>query len=182
MIEEDIVCLDTENYYFLRFFIKLGQMIAALTQLQTQLIPAKFLFLLVICLTTPGLLAATQTVTVAGDTNSQMEAEAALHLVCVKEAQHFVCQPQKPIQPGDALEQSQRNTGIIKVTATVVPQLLSPAQQELISDVLLGLTYLLPIGAGLGIFMYSKYASYRSTFLKRQVETLERIWQQSHQH
>ena len=163
-------------------------MIADLARSQTQPIPqntsratAKLLAFLAVCLATPGLLATTQTVAFSQDANSEMKA-AALHLTCIKQAEHFICQSQKTVQTGENLGQHQSTTGATRVTATVVPQFLSPAQQKLISNILIGLTYLLPVGLGLGIWMCNRYARYRSAFLKQQVEVLERIWQQSHQH
>lgn len=82
-----------------------------------------------------------------------MEAEAALHLTCAKEAEHFICHPQKSVQIGENLGQHQGTVSVTRVTATVVPQFLSPEAQELISNSALGLTYLLPLGLGLGILM-----------------------------
>lgn len=164
-------------------------MIADFARSQTQPIPqntsratAKLLAFLAVCLATPGLLATTQTVAFSRDANSEMKAETSLHLTCIKQAEHFICQPQKTVQTGENLGQHQSTTDVTRVTATVVPQFLSPAQQKLISNILIGLTYLLPIGFGLGILMCDRYTRYRSAFLKQQVEVLERIWQQSHQH
>lgn len=78
------------------------------------------------------------------------------HLVCVKQAQQLLCHPD------------------ISGEREVVPQLLSPQQQKLIENILLWLSYLLPGGLILGIFLSDNYHAYRSTVLKRQIELLER--------
>jgi hypothetical protein len=67
-------------------------------------------------------------------------------------------------------------------SANVVPQVLSPAQQKSIANIALWIGYLLPCGACLGIFLYDKYSAYRSAILKEQIEMLERLWKQTHQH
>jgi hypothetical protein len=61
----------------------------------------------------------------------------------------------------------------------VQPQVLTSTQQEWISNLLIGMAYLLPVGLGLGIFMYDRYMRYRATLLQHHIETLERIWQQN---
>lgn len=70
----------------------------------------------------------------------------------------------------------------LSAMADVTPPLLSPSQQGLICNILLAIAYSLPIGIGLGIFLHHRYVNYRSALLKKQVETLERIWQKSPQH
>lgn len=144
--------------------------------------PSRLFAVLAICIATSGLLATTPSAAFSRDANSQMEVEAAVHLTCVKEAEHFICEPEKAIRTGENLGQHRGTTDATRVTATVIPQFLNSAQQALVSNSLLGLTYLLPIGLGLGILMCDKYANYRSAFLRQQVEILERIWQQRHQH
>lgn len=65
------------------------------------------------------------------------------------------------------------------VVCSLTPPFFTPAEQAVIANILIGVGYLLPIGLGLGIFLYDRYASYRETLLKQQIETLERIWQES---
>lgn len=122
-----------------------------------------------------GVLVAGQTAALAKSDFSQMEAESALHLVCVKEAQHFICQPDASSQP----VQGSTPTNTNQITATMQPQVLTSTQQEWISNLLIGMAYLLPVGLGLGIFMYDRYMRYRATLLQHHIETLERIWQQN---
>lgn len=164
-------------------------MVAQLPQRQTQPLlekrePAKsqLLSCLAICLATSALLATTQAKTFAQSAESHMEAEAALNLVCVKKSQYFICRQENKTQPGDDSLQNQGTAGATRITATIVPQLLSPAQQELMANILIGLSYLLPAGLGLGIYIYDRYADYRCSILKQQVETLERIWERSPLH
>lgn len=130
-----------------------------------------------------GMLVAGQPSALAKSNLSYMEAEAALHLVCVKEDQHFICQPDSSPQSAHDSEtnsESHSESGNAnRVTATVTTQFLTADQQEFISNVLIGVAYLLPIGLGLGIFMYDRYTRYRATLLQHHVETLERIWQQN---
>lgn len=81
--------------------------------------------------------------------------------------------------PGNDLEVGVPES--LKVTSIkTVPPKLSSAELELISNVLLGFLYfVLPIGIGLGIFLYDKYSSYRSAVLAQQITILERLWMQS---
>jgi hypothetical protein len=138
--------------------------------------PSRFLKLLAFCLTTSGLLAIAPTPAQAIE--SQMEAEAALHLVCVKEAEQFICKPDRATaQESDMAPQPFENS--IRATATIEPLFLSPSQQSMLSNWLLGLAYLLPVGLGLCLFLSDRYANYRSAIIKHQVEALERIWQRA---
>lgn len=127
--------------------------------------------LLAFCLTTAGGLTIAPLPGQAAE--SQMEAEAALHLVCTKEAEHFICNPAAN-QPAPNVEE---NAVKARVTATLVPQFFTPTAQAAIADVLLGVTYLLPVGLGLGIFLYDRYAHYRASLLQQQINSLEQIWQ-----
>jgi hypothetical protein len=106
----------------------------------------------------------------AGAIESPMEAEAGLQLACVKTDAQYICQPTQ----GSALTSTEA-----QVTATVTPSLFSPAEQAMLSDLMLGLAYLLPVGLGLSLFLSDRYAHYRTAVMKHQVETLERIWQQT---
>lgn len=164
-------------------------MVVQLPQQQTQPLlekrsPAKsrFLSCLAVCLATSGLLATTQAKAFAQRAESHKKTEAALNLVCVKKSQDFICQQKNKAQPGNDSLQNQGTAGATRITAIIVPQLLSPAQQGLMANILIGLGYLLPAGLGLGIYIYDRYADYRCGVIKQQVETLERIWEQSPLH
>lgn len=96
------------------------------------------------------------------------------NLICTKEAEHFICNP--------ATHQSASALAENRVTATIVPQFFTPTEQATIADVLLGLTYLLPVGLGLGIFLYDRYAHHRASLLQQQITALEQIWQRHTTH
>jgi hypothetical protein len=143
----------------------------------------KLFNLLTVCLATSGLLAPAQAA-LADSVERQMNVEEAQHLVCVKEAQHWLCEVEKS---GERDSESAPNQGAVKEAKateslkssalTVVPPLLTPAQQGTIANILLWFSYLLPCGLGLGIFLYDKYCVYRAAVLSEQIETLERLWQ-----
>ncbi len=143
--------------------------------------------LTLVCLATLGGLASSQAA-FAQAVEQQINPEQTEHLICVKEGQHLLCD----IQKNEEREQQSAHRGAVKEakaavplktsTDNVVPQLLSPAQQRLMANILLGIGYLLPCGVCLGIFLYDKYRTYRCALLKQQIEILERMWQQSTQH
>jgi hypothetical protein len=147
----------------------------------------KLFNLTLVCLATLGGLAPDQAAFAQG-VEQQINPEQAQHLICVKEGQHLLCDIKKS---GERQQQS-AHQGVVKEakapvslkssTVNGVPQLLSPAQQTLIANILLGIGYLLPCGVCLGIFLYDKYYAYRSAVLKEQIEFLERLWQQSTQY
>lgn len=58
-------------------------------------------------------------------------------------------------------------------------QLLNQTQQKQIARMLLWFFSFMPIGTWIGIIMYDKYQAYRTAVYRRQVELLERMWQQS---
>lgn len=63
------------------------------------------------------------------------------------------------------------------------PQLFNAAQQEEISQMLLGFLYfVLPVGVALSIFMHDKYSQKRSATIKQQTEVLEVTFNQHPQH
>lgn len=133
--------------------------------------------LLPLCLAMLGWLTIAPTTGQAAE--SQQEPEAALTLVCTQQADHFICNPASNESPTSLRSSDLTATDL---TATIAPQFFTPIEQSAISDVLLGLTYLLPIGLGLGIFLYDRYANYRTTLIKQQINALERIWQRSTTH
>ncbi len=64
---------------------------------------------------------------------------------------------------------------------TVVPPLLSSAQEKSIADILLVLIYfVLPGGLVLGMFLYDKYYIYRAGVIQEQIELLERLYAWDH--
>ncbi len=64
---------------------------------------------------------------------------------------------------------------------TVVPPLVSPAQQKSIADILLVLIYfVLPGGLVLGMFLYDKYYIYRAGVIQEQIDLLERLYACDH--
>lgn len=127
---------------------------------------------LALCLTTLGWLTIAPTTGQAAE--SHQETEAALQLICTQQADHFICNPASGELPTTMHSSA--------ITATIVPQFFTSTEQSTISDVLLGITYLLPLGLGLGIFLYDRYANYRTALLRQQINVLERIWQRSTTH
>jgi len=146
----------------------------------------KLFNILTICLATSGLLALA-TATFGQNVGRKINVESAQPLVCVKEEQHLLCDVEKSRQPDKKEAGNQAAVKLAQVpvplkssTVTAVGQLLSPAQQKTIANMILGFSYLvLPCGLALGIFLYDKYFVYRSAVLNEQIEFLERLWKQS---
>jgi hypothetical protein len=146
----------------------------------------KLFNILTICLATSGLLALA-IAAFGHNVGRKINVESAEHLVCLKEEQHLLCGVEKSRQPDKKEAGNQAAVKLAKVpvplkssTVTVVGQLLSPAQQHTIANMILGFSYLvLPCGLALGIFLYDKYFIYRSAVLNEQIEFLERLWKQS---
>ena len=143
----------------------------------------KFFNLLLICLATSGGLAPSQA-TFAQSVERQINVEQPQHLVRVKEGQHLLYDRNRESQSVNqaTVKEVKAVVDPKPSSANVVPQVLSPAQQKSIANIALWIGYLLPCGACLGIFLYDKYSAYRSAILKEQIEMLERLWKQTHQH
>lgn len=133
----------------------------------------KFFSLLPVCLAASGCLA------IAPIALGQ-SLEEVQHLTCVKDAQGLMCKTEErdsePVRnPGNGLKAGVPES--LKVSTIAAPQLITSAQLEFISNVLLGFLYfVLPTGIGLAIYMHDKYSSYRSAMLEKQIEILERLW------
>lgn len=56
---------------------------------------------------------------------------------------------------------------------------LISSQQQITTNVLLGLSIFSPLGLCLGISLQEKYQAYRATVLKQKIISLENIWQQN---
>ncbi len=142
----------------------------------------KIFNLLTVFLATSGLLAPAKAAVVGSSVEQQMNVEKT-HLVCVKQGQHLLCDVEgsgerdRQESPNQEVVKSAKATQSLKSsTVNVVP--LSPAAQGTISNILLGFIYLfLPVGLGLGIFLYDKYCVYRDAVLHEQIEILEKLWQ-----
>jgi hypothetical protein len=150
-------------------------------------IKSKLFNLLTVCLATSGLLAPAQAA-FGNSTEGQIKLEQAQHLVCVKQGEHLLCDVEKSSEPDQesrrqlaTVNERQATDTLKSSTVTVVPQLLSPAEQGSIANLLIWIGYLLPCGLALGIFLYDKYSAYRSAILHEQIERLERLWKQSTQ-
>lgn len=159
-------------------------------------IKLKLFNLLTLCLATSGLLAPSRAA-FAYSVQQQMNADKVQHLVCVKEEQRLVCEVDRSREskaPQDAATDSESTSDQEAVKSneaaefvqssgvTGTQQLLTPDQQGAIANILLGFIYLvLPSGLCLGIFLYNRYSTYRTAMLHKQVETLERLWNQSTQ-
>lgn len=139
--------------------------------------------LLTVCLAASGCLAIAPTA-FGQSVDQHINGEDVQHLTCVKDAQGLMCKTEERDSepagnPGNVSEAGVPES--LKVSSiTTVPQMISSAQLELISNVLLGFLYfVLPTGIGLAIFLHDKYSSYRSAILDKQIEILERLWMQS---
>ena len=143
----------------------------------------KLFNLFTVCLATSGLLAPAQSV-FAHSVEPQINTEAPQHFVCVKQLQHLVCDLENSKGRDRSSPSNQeavnkaKATESLKVSNTfnIIPP-LTPTQQESVANIFLWLTYLLPLGFGLGLFLYDKYSAYRSAVLHKQIELLERLWQ-----
>ena len=139
---------------------------------------SQVLTLLTLCLGTSALLAPAQAA--FGATTEQIKSEESEHWVCVKEGNRLLCDLE-----ANATEQSRfgalANNSLKSSTANVLPQLLTSSQQDFLANNFLWLSYLLPGGLALGLFMYDKYSGYRLAVLKEQINTLEKLWKQSTQ-
>jgi len=141
------------------------------------------LFNLLVYLATLGGLAASQPA-FGHSVERQINGEQG-PLICVKERQHLLCDIDKN-GASDSHSADQRAVKEVKAavdikssTVNFAPQLLSPAQQKSIADILLGFGYLLPFSTCLGILLYDKYCAYRSAMLNQQIEMLESLWKQT---
>ncbi len=152
----------------------------------------KLFNLITVFLATSGWVVPAQAAIVGHTLERHTDVEEAQHLICVKEAQHFLCdfESGREAQKAHPLgyHQGTSNKGDVESAkaiqnhnsshTTVVPPLLSPAQQKSVADLLLGFIYfVLPGGLVLGIFLYDKYCVYRAAVIKKQIESLERLWQ-----
>lgn len=150
---------------------------------------SKLFNLLTVCLAASGLLAPAQAA-FGYEADQQIQGKEVQHLVCVKQGQQLLCnveaspdgESDRELTQSQGSVQDAKATGSPKAyTATVVPQLITPTQQAFIGNALLGLSYLVPCGLVLGLFMYDKYSAYRLAVLNEQVERLEKLWKQSTQ-
>jgi len=82
-------------------------------------------------------------------TPAQVEAAQNSRLICGPEPKNELC--------GGGREQKQQ-------------------QQNVLDNILIGLSYFLPAGLIPRIFLYDKYCAYRSVLLRQQIELLERLW------
>lgn len=145
-------------------------------QVRASAMKFKLFNLLTVCLATSGLLAPAQA--------AFGYSEEPQHLVCVKEAQHLLCEVEtsrerdRSSAPNQGAGKEAKATESLKSSnVTVVPPLLTPAQLGSIANILIWFSYLVPCGLVLGIFLYDKYCVYRAAVLNEQIETLERLWQ-----
>ncbi len=61
-------------------------------------------------------------------------------------------------------------------------QIITPSQPDPIAHILSSFIFFNPMGICLGISLSDRYRAYRAAVFKEQVETLERLWQQSIHH
>ncbi|HEY9674838.1 MAG TPA: hypothetical protein V6D11_25585 [Waterburya sp.] len=145
-------------------------------------------YLLTVCIAISGGLLIPSKAALSHSVERQGNREQAQHLVCTKEGEHFLCNVEKRGERDresanqNAVKKIQSSDKLKSSTVNVAPQLLSSEQQRVIVNILLGIGFLIPCGALLGICLYDKYCAYRSAVLKEQIELLERLWKQTSQH
>lgn len=121
-----------------------------------------------------GVLAACATVAGCLGTASGAIGQTAQPIVKAEAIEHSTC------VAGSGLGCETQNSGTTQAAA--VPQLWDAAQQEEISQILLGFLYfVLPAGVGLSIFVHDKFDRQRVA-LKKQTEIVEMLPSQTLQH
>jgi hypothetical protein len=99
---------------------------------------------------------------------------------CLGTAQAAIAQSN--LEPVKA-QQSHQEFVNSTTSQAAAPQLFNAAQQEEISQMLLGFLYfVLPVGVALSIFLHDKYSQKRSATIKQQTEVLEVTFNQHPQH
>ena len=141
-----------------------------------------------VCLATSGLLA----LPLAAFGNSPDEPnnpEQTQQKLCVKQGELLLCNVEKSRQRDResvrnqvTVNEPQAPDSLQSSKINVVPDFLSPEQQNSIANIILGIGYLIPCCTFLGIFLYDKYCDYHSAKLKGKIEMLERLWQQTSKH
>ena len=102
---------------------------------------------------------------------------------CLGTASGAIAQPSQSPVKAQEIEQSHRELVNSTTSQAAAPQLFDEAQQEEISQMLLGFLYfVLPVGVTLSIFMHDKYSQKRSATIKQQTEVLEVVFNQHPQH
>lgn len=107
------------------------------------------------------------------------------HIELVK-TQSLTCDMNKNISGYDALVPqsesenfSQHQASTKSSDCTLNHQKLIAVQQYQFTTIVQWFFILTPIFLGLGIIIYDRYLVYRAAVLREQIETLERLWQQS---
>ncbi len=96
------------------------------------------------------------------------------HLICTADAHGSMCNPESPALKFDG----EHNQAAQETTKVALPQPLSNVQMEHLTDLLLGLIYVvMPVGLGLSIFLHDRHQA----TIDAQIERLEKLWQQSSQ-
>jgi hypothetical protein len=148
----------------------------------------KLFNLIAVCLVTSGLLA----LPLAAFGNSAEEPnnpEQTQQKLCVKQGELLLCNVEKSrqrdresVKTQVTINKPQAPDSLQSSKINVVPELLSPAQQDSIANIVLWIGYLIPCCTFLGIFLYDQYCDYHSAKLNGQIEMLERLWQKTSQH
>ncbi|MBC7970411.1 MAG: hypothetical protein H7Z11_09835 [Verrucomicrobia bacterium] len=112
------------------------------------------------------------------------QASVTQHSTCTADVQGLMCNPGDRVLEAPTVNESSVGAPVPQAatkTASVL-QPLSNTQMERLADILLGLTYfVLPVGLGVGLFLYDRHQAQRTATLEAQIKLLEKLWHQSPQ-
>ncbi len=135
---------------------------------------SKIFNLLTVCVAATAFLAPTQGAFAA---TRQINSEEAQHLMCVKQGQHLLCDVEAKTKQELAATSIQKDQLNQSLNSSQV-QPWTDSQQGMIANQLLWLSYLLPGGLLLRIFLSERYSDYRESVLNKHIKTLEKLWKQ----
>ena len=109
-------------------------------------------------------------------------AQSAENSTCTQDAQGLMCKSQ--LSDSSTWVNAPKSE-LIEATANLSSNEATIPSNQLaaVSNFLLGLTYfILPAGLGLAVFLHDKHEDEIAALLNKQIELLERIWNQNPQH
>lgn len=136
---------------------------------------SKIFNLLTVCVAATALLAPTQGAFAA---TRQINSEEAQHLMCVKQGQHLLCDVEANTKQELAASPSSQEDQLNQSLTSSKVQPWTDSQQGMIANQLLWLSYLLPVGLLLRVFLSERYSDYRESVLNKHIKTLEKLWKQ----
>lgn len=107
-----------------------------------------------------------------------IQPEDIQHLTCTKQGQKLICD----IETMDSQTSPSRSPSEQQLSVPTRTYLLSPNLDEKLANILLAISFIgLPVGLILVILWFDKHPAEQDSKLQRQIETLERIWNQTSQ-